>query len=272
MTVIYTPYTSLEDAWGPNFKNDKPEKKKKSKHSKQNDPLCDLYSKRYKKVRKPFYTKDNDMIENDYFDKVHSFKGEPDLNHYYGYKDDDFSRLVNKERQKTNNMILDDTGQCIDTNSMKKSFTKPRTKKVKFHTEEEEDDDDVYLRNAIATEEQEEDVLANSQGFDEIVDAKQSSFDRIYSNVYEETDDELVEEELHNVTKDCSSKSLSQMIEEELKNNSYLQLINKERQQVAYIDERQYLDLLMYIFSGIILIFMMEQFIQIGIRMKPPTY
>ena len=257
MTVIYTPYTSLEDAWGTNFNK----KTKKTKKSSKSDPLCDLYNKRYKKIKKPFHTKDSDMMENDYFNKVHSFNGEKDLNMYYGYKDDDFTRLVNEERQETKNMIIDDN--CIDTNAKKKHKKK---KKVRFSIEPE-DEDDVYLQQAITDE--------SEQSFEEAIDTQQHSFDRIYSNVYEETDDELIEEESGHLSEEATSKkSLSQLIEEEINNNTYLKSLRKKNTQdvIPFVDERQYLDLLMYIFSGIILIFMMEQFIQIGIRMRTPTY
>ena len=128
MTLIYTPYTSLEDAWGSNFDNDtqvdtfKGSKKKMKVKKTKNDPLCELYSKRYKKMRKPYYSKDSDMIENDYFSKVHSFKGDKDLNMYYGYTDDTFSRSVNSERQQRTDLTIgDEEGQCVDTNrSLKK--------------------------------------------------------------------------------------------------------------------------------------------------------
>ena len=123
MTLIYTPYTSLEDAWGSNFDNDtqvdtfKGSKKKMKVKKTKNDPLCELYSKRYKKMRKPYYSKDSDMIENDYFSKVHSFKGDKDLNMYYGYTDDTFSRSVNSERQQRTDLTIgDEEGQCVDTN------------------------------------------------------------------------------------------------------------------------------------------------------------
>lgn len=258
MTVIYTPYTSLEDAWGSDF--NKPDKKKKTKKSGKSDPLCDLYSKRYKKIRKPFYAKDSDMLENDYFNKVHSFNGAKDLNMYYGYKDDDFSRLVNEERQQTNNMIIDEEGQCINTHPKK-----AKKKKVRFMIEPE-DEDDVYLQQAITNEDE-------SHNFEDVIDtSQQQSFDHIYSNVYEETDDEIIEEESISSSKEPIGKTLSKLIEEEINNNSYVKSLHRKNDSIPFVDERQYLDLLMYIFSGIILIFMMEQFIQIGIRMKTPSY
>ena len=131
----------------------------------------------------------------------------------------------------------------------------------------------------MSTEEEEEelrDMGLSSQSFDDVVDSRQDSFDRIYSNVYEETDDEIsFEEEVTKVHEESKSdKSISQLIEEEMKKNGYLkavQSLNNDR-PIEFVDERQYLDLLIYLFSGIILIFIMEQFIQIGIKMKTPIY
>lgn len=278
MTIFYTPYASLEDAWGTNF--DKDIKKKKSKKESKSDPLCELYGKRYKKIKKPFHTKDSDMMESDYFNKVHSFNGEKDKNMYSGYRDDDFSRLVDDGRHATNGLILDDNnGKCIDTYSTSKKSKKQRLlqKQVRFEIEPE-DEDDLYLQQAIPDEEHE----YNNQDFDETVgNTNQHDFDRIYSNVYDETDDEVVEDELNHISEEAShsssskssDKSMSRLIEEEVHNNSYLNALqHKNNNNVHFVDERQYLDLLMYIFSGIILIFMMEQFIQIGIRMKAPLY
>lgn len=281
MTLLSTSYTSLEDAWGSNFDHDHKKKKTKKISKKSTDPLCELYSKRYKKIKKPFYSKDSDMKENDYFNQIHSFQGERDDNLYYGYKDDDFTQMVNKERQQTNSLYIDEEGHCIDTHNTPKKASKKKTKskkKVSFNIEPQ-DEDDLYLERAVSTEEEEEelrDMGLSSQSFDDVVDSRQDSFDRIYSNVYEETDDEIsFEEEVTKVHEESKSeKSISQLIEEEMKKNGYLkavQSLNNDR-PIEFVDERQYLDLLIYLFSGIILIFIMEQFIQIGIKMKTPIY
>ena len=298
MTLVYTPYTLLEDAWGSNFDNDHKKKKSKKSSKKSSDPLCELYNKRYKKIRKPFYNKDSDMLENEYFHQVHSFKGGKDNNMYFGYKDDDFTRLANAERQQTNTLMIDENGHCIDTynsadklnnspsSKKKKQKAKPKKKKVTFNIEPE-DEDDMYLQQAVLNEEQEEENIDEdeyldmipSESFEDIVDTQQNSFDRIYSNVYEETDDELeLEEEASPKRKErvceentISEKSISELIEDEIRKNSYLKSLHRDH-HATFVDERQYLDLLMYMFSGIILIFILEQFIQIGIKMKTPIY
>jgi hypothetical protein len=145
----------------------------------------------------------------------------------------------------------------------------------------------MYLQQAVLNEEQEEENIDEdeyldmipSESFEDIVDSQQNSFDRIYSNVYEETDDELeLEEEAppKRTEKVCeentiSQKSISELIEDEIRKNSYLKSLHRDH-HATFVDERQYLDLLMYMFSGIILIFILEQFIQIGMKMKTPIY
>ena len=144
------------------------------------------------------------MKENDYFNQIHSFSGERDDTLYYGYKDDDFTQLVNKERQQTNSLFIDEEGRCIDTHNVPKKTTKKTKKATKDHKKkvtfniEPEDEDDVYLQQAVSTEEEEEEqyeVDVPMQSFEDVVDSQQDSFDRIYSNVYEETDDEMTFEE-----------------------------------------------------------------------------
>ena len=56
-------------------------------------------------------------------------------------------------------------------------------------------------------------------------------------------------------------------IEEELKRCNYMNA--RKQRNCEFRDERHYLDLVIYVLSGIILIFMMEQFIQIGMRLRP---
>lgn len=249
MTVINTSYTSLEDAWGSNFDlehNNKKQKKKKSKP----DPLCDLYAKRYRKAKKPYSSK------YEYVDKYRSYNKERDEANYFGYGDNnEFTKIVNPERQKTSFLTLDDElldEQCIDVNNIPKKKTNKKKKKVHFDLKPE-DEDDVYLQKAVNEE--------SEFHFDDIVNTNQKSFEKIYSNVYEESDDEI-DEEIYEESED------SPLIEEELKRSTYINSLRENNINNTFVDERQYLDILIYILSGIILIFMMEQFIQIGMRLK----
>lgn len=277
MTIINTNYTTLEDAWGSNFDINVSKKNKKIKKgtASKPDPLCELYSRRLKKAKKPY---ENDKYTGD--EKYRAYKGH-DRALYYKYEDNEFHSLVNPERQKTsfltvddelNNMALntdfdesfDNSNECIDVNSLRRVSTskkKKKNKKVHFNVVPE-DDDDVYLQEAILQEE--------NPYEEELSETAQQRYEKIYANVYEETDDEQLDEkdDLTDISAECDDKFL---IEEEMRRNAHIQTLrNLLNKQNDFSDERQYLDILLYILSGIILIFMMEQFIQIGMRLKSP--
>lgn len=277
MTIINTNYTTLEDAWGSNFDKSVSKKNKKNKKSKP-DPLCELYSRRLKKAKKPYNT---DKYDDD-DEKFRAYKGH-DRALYYKYDDDEFPSMVNSERQKTSFLTVDDelnamalntefdesfdaSDRCIDVNNLKKPNTRAKRKpkkKVHFNVVPE-DDDDVYLQEAILQEEAPYDV-------DDISETAQQRYEKIYANVYEETDDEQMDDDMddsNRVSAECEDKSL---IEEEMRRNAHVKTLQDMLdQQSDFADERQYLDIILYILSGIILIFMMEQFIQIGMRLKSP--
>lgn len=277
MTVVHSNYTSLEDAWGP--LTGAPDKKKKSKSAKA-DPLCELYGRRYKKSKKPFYTKDSDMMENDYINRVHGYSSDTptDPISYHGYKDDP---IEPPGRRRVN------LPKCSSTTIPPRR--KSKKKRVNFlldPDEEYEEDDDVYIRRALLQAHEKQECVDDPE-----------DFDKVYSNVYNETDDEGFEEENNadnqvphvNRKSSSSEPSIKDLVKQELRKTdaaeeSLQQSVPKTKtssskpaflseelsqlQKSAFVDERQYLDMLMYVFSGIILIFMMEQFIQIGIRMK----
>jgi hypothetical protein len=284
MTIINTNYTTLEDAWGSNFDKNVSKKNRRNKKSaavsSKPDPLCELYSRRLKKAKKPY---DNDKYTGD--EKYRAYKGR-DRALYYKYDDDEFPSLVNPERQKTAFLTVDDelnamalntdfdevfdnSNQCIDVNNLKRvsnsNTTKRNTKKdkkVQFNVVPE-DEDDVYLQEAILQEENPYEEM-------DLSETAQQRYEKIYANVYEETDDEGLDDKVSDlsITTECDDKLL---IEEEMRRNAHIQTLrNLLSKQNEFTDERQYLDIILYILSGIILIFMMEQFIQIGMRLKSP--
>lgn len=229
MTVLNTSYTSLEDAWGSNF--DVVERKR-AKRIKPIDPLCELYSRKNRKSKKPYSTS-NQNKHSKY--SMYTRKHVSDMNKYYGYADEDHTKKA--DIQDAQFLGSFESGECASIKSPKR------------YINEEYDEDDAYLESAVVEEESEK-------------------FKKIFSNVYDESDDEVqMEEESpnHKITvesQDC--RSISQIIEEELHRYNF------NPNQNCFVDERQYLDLVMYTLSGIILIFMMEQFIQIGMKLKSP--
>ena len=274
MTVINTNYSNLEDVWGSDF--EKPHKKKASKPV--IDPLCNLYAKRNAKLDKK--KKYSLPLNDEYLHRYSLFneKNTQEDEMYYGYEDDQFNRLVNDKRRKKAELLIDAEeeleAKCLDLN-----FKKEKKQKNKVHFNiEPEDEDDEYLQNAIQQESDEESTNLNDK------------FEKIYSNVYEETDDENdYNEENDDNDENCTNTTVYQEKIIEYKNpiesedtvliNKELLQRNKNLQKELLLnlnnsneinDERHYLDLMIYILSGIILIFMMEQFIQIGMRIKNP--
>lgn len=297
MTVINTNYSSLEDAWGDNFDmtagTKKHRKSKKDTTSQSSDPLCELYGKRYRKIKKPYGTKSSTPLDDEYVHRYNVYKGD-DRRHYYGYDDDDHSKLMELSRQDTNLLIVDPENdaneRCVDVNAFpmkrssrnasksKSSRKKTASRKVRFI--EPEDEDDVYLQNAITSSQEEDvnddvDVSEHTTTFDEEMVSKRTMFDRIYSNVYNESEDEteVLEEDGTNGTTfdsvDTEDDDDLKLIAKEVKRKSQVaQSRTGELQWNEHNKERNYLDFIIYILSGFILIFMMEQFIQIGIQMR----
>jgi len=304
MTVINTNYSSLEDAWGGNFELPADTVTKKSKKNKkddglsgQSDPLCGLYNKRYRKLKKPYGKKSSYPLDDEYVNRYSVYKGD-DRTNYYGYRDDDFNKLSNPSRQSTNLLTIDpnedDDYRCVNVNAIpveKYDNNKTHRKKDKKEKKdiahkvrfiEPEDEDDLYLQNAVSQEEYADDD-ADADGADDYIEqnttfedvvSKNTKFDRIYSNVYDETDDEVTnEDDLIKITKTTKTESEdedSYLINKELERKSQLVKVQTDisGDVMNNSKERNYLDFVIYLLSGFILIFMMEQFIQIGIQMR----
>lgn len=225
MTVLNTNYTSLEDAWGSNFEVVNTGKKHRKKKGSV-DPLCELYGRRNRKAKKPFST------DRQKPSRFASYKNRvpEDMNQYYGYSDDDMPATRSAKPKDTPFLGQFESGVC-------ESVTQPYG---------DDGEDDEYLENAVIQEES-------------------TDFKKIFSNVYDESDDEVQMECEPRVTSERDDlRSISRLIEEEFQKYNF----NPNRE--CFVDERQYLDLMMYTLSGVILIFMMEQFIQIGMKLKTP--
>lgn len=242
MTVLNTSYTTLEEAWGNDFTKKSKKKSNLKDFKDSNDPLCQLYGRKYQKTRKPFLDK---SVETQNGKNFKSGGVSSSRNRYFGYNDEDI------------NFSADGGSECIQHNKIQPDLKKKALKKkgVRFNIETE-DEDDVYLHNAIKDER-----ILNGQAFhdeEDLMDFKEiNSRKQFYDDVYESDNEDydLPEEQHVGIEEErvyYKDDSLS-------KNKIYYN---------QYKDERQYFDLLIYILSGIILIFMMEQFIQIGMRLK----
>lgn len=253
MTVLNTSYTTLEEAWGDDFRKQTKSRQLLSQNKKQ-DPLCQLYGRKYQKMRKPFLDKSTEIKNG----KNYKTTGISSRNRYFGYNDD------NIEDHNKSECIQHNKKRSSIKSKKKGNGSSSKNKGVRFNIETE-DDDDIYLHNAIKDEE-----ILNEQEFDdELIEFEEmNNVRKFYSDVYEESDDEdydLPEPETNNHLVDVEEEN---MIYNRSLHNNY----NKKSSYCnQYKDERQYFDLIIYMLSGIILIFMMEQFIQIGMRLKVST-
>jgi hypothetical protein len=253
MTVLNTNYTTLEEAWGEDFR--KNAKQKSLSNKKAADPLCQLYGRKYQKARKPFLDKSIDF-------KNHRVSNEKvSKNRYFGFEDD---RHVEQTR----------TPECVVSRPAR-PHKRPSTKKqaVRFNLETE-DDDDVYLHNAV----QEEQYTLGDDNDDEERECGEpgQASNNFYNDVYDESDDEQFDASTIKAPSRQRQVQHVDMTEIESEERNFpLDVLQRTNNEMTYCnqykDERQYFDLIIYVLSGIILIFMMEQFIQIGMRLKMPN-
>ena len=134
MTVLNTNYTSLEDAWGSNF--DVVERRRPKK-SKSTDPLCELYSRRNRKSKKPYSTSMQKPSKYSAYNRKHA----SDMNKYYGYSDEEMYRTNGNNEMKDAHFLGNfESGEC--------GSLKPSKPVMDF----DDDDDDAYLDNAVLEE------------------------------------------------------------------------------------------------------------------------
>jgi hypothetical protein len=277
MTLINSSYTTLEEAWGKQYtQSTKPKKTKKKKE--KIDPLCELYGQRLKKIKKPFSDKIGTIS-----DQFKPFDG-GDEAYYYGYNDDNkFKRMTNKERQKTGLLMVneEDDEQCFKTIPNSSVFASRRFRDEGLAEEEfeqsskqeDEEEDEIRRENIFEDnipnifEEEDDDSI----DFNEVLNSKQNDFEKVYTNVYDEIDDDTEDNRIDqriNRDKHILQETVNTpFIEEELKRCNNMNA--RKQRNCEFRDERHYLDLVIYVLSGVILIFMMEQFIQIGMRLRP---
>jgi hypothetical protein len=235
MTVINTQYSTLEEAWGTG--NNTFQKKHRE---------CDLYEKSSKSIlRKPHRQNtakemkyknmmllDDDAIDNEDYDR------------YHGYSDSrKFSRT---------------------SKPLKKHRERPSSKKSR-------------LKKKVVI-----DPLQNTYHEPEIEHNEyQQADDYIYEEVFEEDEDNYLAQETNSRTRPILEDEY--VDEEEVDEESYVEEEETKhniRRPTNKVNKKQYakdsvsstsnqiLDLSIYTLSGIILIFMMEQFVQIGIGLK----
>lgn len=302
MSYLNINYSTLEDAWGTNFEKQK--RKKKSPlcdlYEKKNAKIY----KPYKTVQnskhvKPIYVDDDYTKYYGYSDGVPSNK-KHNLSKYklkfpykkqtprYVYDEDDSD--IDEENDDHQERVYEE--KISSKHPKTKQRRKPTMKsnfsyidedsKIKtmqpIIEEESEDDSPSYLR--YSKQQRNDDNTQQTYIYHEQDDDSDDEFDRyLKPPKHENTREEDSEDEYHSVLqsvyeehrsvepsfKKKNIKKKNNMIEEELFNNDKQRKI-KSRQRDS--NERVLLDFILYTISGILLIFIMEQFILIGTKIK----
>lgn len=257
MTVINTQYSTLEEAWGGTTG-------KLKKRVKERE--CDLYEARTKPKQKP-YRNNTSRDHKQYKNMMLVDEDEnPDYEKYYGYSD---ARAYSRSNKPLNGH---------------KDYFRPKSKKrVSINPERntyidmEDPMDYIQDHNSMSKrtfEEEEDDVEVEDEDIEEEHYLKKNMSQRepdssyIYEEVYDEDEDNYLTQKTKS-NEESRKMNINRYIEEEI-DNEIVPLQKKPQKSVASSTDvnRQVLDLSIYTLSGIILIFMMEQFVQIGVKIK----
>lgn len=201
---------------------------------------CDLFQGRTAKVKKPYKLKGkskrkqktrNMMLMDDEDYENGMLKSE--LEKYHGYED---SRVFSR------------TKAAASPKRKKKIVVKPEQNTYEVDDSDSDEDED------------------------EGIEEEMGERDYIFEEVYEEDDDNYLSENLNkkstNLEKTSSSSPLGGVVEEELEGeHNYLPLTTAKATRNIN-DMNQLLDLSIYTLSGILLIVILEQFVQLGVKLK----
>lgn len=237
MTVFNTGYATIEEAWGDLTKK----KKKKSNQ----DPICDLYDS---KGSNSAYT-ETDLINYNY-DKSRyqrTVKDKPVKVHVDINKDQD-----NYESKQLPNSIFEKQFELRHPNSFDMEDPTefmvracPATAQTRSDEPDRVYDDEVVKRKTLLPEDEDDEVF--QEYFPKPRDAPSCSQEYAEEEPYRRR---AGRERYHDYGDDYDDE------------DSFFQ--NKKKKKTSYV----YLDVLLYVLSGIILIFLLEQFVKIGIHMQ----
>lgn len=251
-------YSTIEDAWGSNFSQSvkKKHSKKRSGDAKVEDPICELYGKRHTLPAPPYLSTKKGI-------RSHGAPYTEEYNpnnyrKYYGYQD--YDHFVNEEET---------------VSKPSRSIREPRKYKASipshqsgYHTEEEMENHAAikmpkYVRKPKKSVQQR--AKSNNKKMYEI-------------DSYLSSDSEEEHEELYDMSyREPRSYVLEEKVDEEIASTQkrismYPTYAEEEEEKYIYVnncvDERMYLDAGIFTISGIMLIFILEQFVQIGIGLQ----
>lgn len=259
MSAINMHYSTIEDAWGSNFSQSV-----KKKHGKKRsggdavkmveDPICELYGKRHTLPAPPFQSTKKGM-------RSHGAPYTEEYNpnnyrKYYGY--DDFDGFVNEEQTmpKPSRSVRESRKYKVSVPSYQSGY----------HTEEEMDNDHTgammpkYVRKPkrMMQKKPKSHIKTMYEIDSYLSDSEEESQDLSY---YDKPQSYAIEEEVE-----------EEVIGKQKYRNMYPTYAEEEEETYIYtnncMDERMYLDAGIFTISGIMLIFILEQFVQIGIGLQ----
>ena len=198
---------------------------------------CDLFDSRSAKVKRPYKSKPkvkrkqklrNMML----FDEEDYENGmlKSELEKYHGYADSrEFSRTKKRSTPRRKQKIV----------------VKPEQNT--YEEDQSDSEDDII----------EEEVRESPQEY-------------IFEEVYEEDDDNYLSEKMNNANLNIEKTNSSPLVVEEELEGDYLPLSStvKPMRNASMNDMNQFLDLSIYTLSGILLIVILEQFVQLGVKLK----
>tara|TARA_B100000405_G_scaffold287418_1_gene235417 strand:- start:397 stop:1176 length:780 start_codon:yes stop_codon:yes gene_type:complete len=256
MAVINTQYSTLEEAWGT-----------EKKPIKQKQRECDLYDKGKKGIlRRPHRQNTekelkyknmmllgDDTMENEDYERYHGYSDSRKYSRTTKPLKKHKERFSSKKPKSKKRVVVDpNLNTYYDPDELMQMQTSRALRPRQVNDNEGEyiyeemydEDEDNYLTQGVT----EVKKLTHDDDFideedDEFIDEEQLSDGEIT--------EESIEEESESYRQPRRKKNISSTI---TKTNG--------------VDHRQLLDLTIYTMSGIILIFLMEQFVQIGVKIK----
>lgn len=246
MAVINTQYSTLEEAWGTAGKL--------KKRTKDRERECNLYEARTNPKQKPYRNNTSRDLKHKNMMLMDADENE-DYEKYYGYSDARTYSRTNKPINGHRDYLVPKSKKRVTINPERNTYIENDD----YYTDEPMD----YIQDHNSSL---EDDVVEEEGYSE--SSPKSSSEYIYEEVYDEDEDNYLTQ---NTRKNEESRkfNINKYVEEEI-NDEITPLPKREaiRSNTSTNTNRQVLDLSIYTLSGIILIFMMEQFVQIGVKIK----
>ena len=248
MAVINTQYSTLEEAWGSSGKF--------KKRTKDRERECNLYDARTNPKQKPYRNNTSRDLKQHKNMMLMDASENDDYEKYYGYSDARTYSRTNKPIDGHRDYFIPKSKKRVTINPEKNTYNE------NYYTDEPMD----YIQdhNSSFNNDFEEDVVEEEA----YLERSPKSSEYIYEEVYDEDEDNYLTQNTR-TNEESRKLNINKYVEEEI-NNEIIPLPKKSsiRNNTTTDVNRQVLDLSIYTLSGIILIFMMEQFVQIGVKIK----